>query len=259
MEEDFEFYKVGQADLAKGEFYQELARQWYSSNEGPMALLRLETSFQMKWILSEIRKYIGYHAEILDVGSGAGFFSNTAVEAGYEVTGLDISRTSLRVAELMDKSGRVKYVEGDAYRMPFPKESFDVVVALDLFEHVSDPELIISEMSRVLRPGGLLFYRTINKNAASYFWINRVIRWLARNQGSAFFDYKLFRKPEEIEFWCEQCDLEMQRVRGMRPAFLQPGFWRLLRSREFHPDFRFVWSKRKIISYTGYAKKFREH
>ncbi|WP_413585579.1 bifunctional 2-polyprenyl-6-hydroxyphenol methylase/3-demethylubiquinol 3-O-methyltransferase UbiG [Bdellovibrio sp. HCB274] len=259
MDEEFEFPKIEQADISKSEFYQELARDWYTTSQGAMALLRLETSFQMTWILSEIRKYIGYHAEILDVGSGAGFFSNSAVQAGYEVTGLDISRTSLRVAELMDRSGRVKYVEGDAYKMPFAKDSFDVVVALDLFEHVSDPERIISEMSRVLRPGGLLFYRTINRNPASYIWINKVVKWIAHSQNTLLFDYKLFRKPEDIQAWCEAYDLEMQRVRGMRPALLQKGIWRLLRTRQINSDFRFVWCKNRIISYTGYAKKFRDH
>lgn len=260
MEEDeIELRKVEQQDVSKSELYHQLATDWYSSSKGPMALLRLETNAQLGWILGEIRKYIGFHAEILDVGSGAGFFSNAAAKAGHEVTGLDISRTSLRVAELMDSTGRVKYVEGDAYRMPFPKESFDVVVAMDLFEHVSDPEKIISEMSRVLRPGGIFFFRTINKTMISYFWMKRVMTWFLNHTAEKYFEYHLFRRPEELELWMEEFDLEIQATRGFRPVFFQKCAWDLLWKRELRPNFRFTWCKSKFISYAGYAKKFRDH
>ncbi|WP_413558934.1 bifunctional 2-polyprenyl-6-hydroxyphenol methylase/3-demethylubiquinol 3-O-methyltransferase UbiG [Bdellovibrio sp. HCB209] len=259
MDEEIELRKLDQQDTSKADLYADLAAAWYSSSQGPMALLRLETAAQMGWILSEIRKYIGFRAELLEVGSGAGFFANAASVAGHKVTGLDISRTSLKVAEMMDQTHKVRYVEGDAYRLPFPKDSFDVVVAMDLFEHVSDPEKIISEMSRVLRPGGLLFYRTINKTLISYFWMNKVMKWFLNHAPNKFFEYKLFRKPNEIASWLEEFDLEIQREKGLRPVFFQKGTWKLLWTRELCADFKFVWCKSKSISYTGYAKKFREH
>ncbi|WP_255490103.1 bifunctional 2-polyprenyl-6-hydroxyphenol methylase/3-demethylubiquinol 3-O-methyltransferase UbiG [Bdellovibrio sp. KM01] len=258
-EEEIELRKFQEQDVQRSELYHELAKEWYSSNRGPMALLRLETKSQLAWILGEIRKYIGFHAEILDVGSGAGFFSNAAAQAGHDVTGLDISRTSLRVAELMDVTGRVKYVEGDAYRMPFPNESFDVVVAMDLFEHVSDPEKIISEMSRVLRPGGIFFFRTINKTLISYLWMNKFMRWFLNHTPEKYFEYRLFRKPEEVQVWLEEFDLEVQAMRGLRPVVFQRSTWNLLRTRELHQNFQFTWCKSKHVSYTGYAKKFRDH
>ncbi|UYL08588.1 bifunctional 2-polyprenyl-6-hydroxyphenol methylase/3-demethylubiquinol 3-O-methyltransferase UbiG [Bdellovibrio sp. SKB1291214] len=259
MEEEIEYQKIEQEDLPKSELYQQLAQEWYGSLTGPMAFLRLANDAQLQWVLGEIRKYIGYHAEILDVGSGAGFFSNAAAQAGHDVTGLDISRTCLKVAEMMDTTGRVKYVEGDAYRMPFPKESFDVVVAMDLFEHVSDPEKIISEMSRVLRPGGILFFRTINKNMISYFWVNKFIKWFLNNTPEKYFEYQLFRRPEEIEIWMQEFDLEVQQVRGSRPVIFQRGTWDLFSKKELCKNFRFTWCRTKSVSYTGYAKKFRDH
>jgi 2-polyprenyl-6-hydroxyphenyl methylase/3-demethylubiquinone-9 3-methyltransferase len=259
VDEEIEFQKIEQQDVTKSELYEELAAEWYGSLKGPMAFLRLANEAQLTWILAEIRKYIGYHAEILDVGSGAGFFSNAAAQAGHDVTGLDISLTSLKVAEMMDVTGRVKYVEGDAYRMPFAKESFDVVVAMDLFEHVSDPEKIISEMSRVLRPGGLLFFRTINKTMISYFWMNKFLKWFLNHTPEKYFEYHLFRRPEEVELWLEEFDLEMQHMRGSRPVVFQRGTWQLVSKRELCSDFQFTWCRTKFISYTGYAKKFRDH
>ncbi|MBO9666015.1 MAG: 3-demethylubiquinone-9 3-O-methyltransferase [Bdellovibrio sp.] len=253
-----EVSKINQ-DKPLKEVYEDLAAEWYLSPEGPMALTRVETKAQMPWILAEIRKYIGYKAEILDVGSGAGFFSNEAARAGHKVTGLDISTVSLKVAELMDKTQTVRYVEGDAYKMPFPKESFDVVVAMDLFEHVSDPEKIMMEMSRVLRPGGLLFFHTINKNALSYLIVIKGMRWFLKNTPPEYHTYSLLRTPEQINDWCDECGLIMQQVRGLRPKILQRGFWRLLWNHDIADNMGFVWSRSKMISFSGYAKKFREH
>lgn len=254
---DIEVAKISEEDLSS-DLYRNLAEEWYGSAVGPMAIARAETRAQIPWILERIRKYIGYRAEILDVGSGAGFFSNGAAQAGHKVTGLDVSETSLKVAELMDKTGLVHYVEGDAYRMPFAKESFDVVVALDLLEHVSDPEQIMSEMTRVLRPGGLLFFHTVNKTPLSYFLVFKG-KWLVRNTPYKYYDYALFRRPEVIDQWCEELGLEVQTLQGLRPKILKRSFWHWLWNREVPENLQFVWGKYKLISYTGCAKKLREH
>lgn len=254
---DIEVAKISEDDFSS-DLYRNLAEEWYGSRIGPMAIARAETRAQTPWILDRIRKYIGYRAEILDVGSGAGFFSNEAARAGHKVTGLDVSETSLRVAELMDKTGLVRYVEGDAYRMPFAKESFDVVVALDLLEHVSDPEQIMSEMTRVLRPGGLLFFHTINKTPLSYFLVFKG-KWLVRNTPFKYYDYSLFRRPEVIDQWCVELGLEIQTLQGLRPKILKKSFWHWLLNREVPENLQFVWGKSKLISYTGCAKKLREH
>ncbi|MGE5084725.1 MAG: bifunctional 2-polyprenyl-6-hydroxyphenol methylase/3-demethylubiquinol 3-O-methyltransferase UbiG [Bacillota bacterium] len=253
---DIEVAKI--SEDVTSDLYRDLAEEWYSSQTGPMAIARAETRAQLPWILERIRKYIGYRAEILDVGSGAGFFSNEAARAGHQVTGLDMSETSLKVAELMDQTGLVRYVEGDAYRMPFAKESFDVVVALDLLEHVSDPEQIMSEMTRVLRPGGLLFFHTINKTAFSYALVFKK-KWFVRNTPLKYYDYSLFRSPEMIDQWCTDLGLEIQTLQGLRPKIMTKSFWRWIWNREVPENLQFVWGKSKVISYTGCAKKLREH
>ena len=158
----------------------------------------------------------------------------------------------------MDKTQTVHYVEGDAYHMPFRKESFDVVVALDLLEHVSDPEKIMSEMTRVLRPGGLLFFHTVNKTPLSYFLISKG-KWFVRDTPETYFNFSLFRHPDTVDQWCEELGLEMQAMRGLRPKLLAKSFWRWLWHREVSDNMEFVWTKSKPISYTGYAKKLREH
>ena len=149
-------------EIINNEAYDLLAEKWYEAQDDPIALLRNQHKLEMPWILEEIRRHIGFRAEILAIGCGAGFMSNDLALAGHKVTGLDLSTSSLKVAESRDPTHSVKYIQGDAYHVPFASQSFDVVAAMDMLEHVSDPQKVIAEASRVLRPGGLFFFNTFN-------------------------------------------------------------------------------------------------
>ncbi len=254
---DSEISKI-ENETANKELYQQLAKKWYESGDDPMALLRQQHRLSNPWMLSEIRKHIGYHAEILDIGCGPGFFSNEAVKVGHKVTGIDISTTQLRVAQLRDKTNSVRYVYGDAYSIPFPRETFDVVMAMDLLEHVSDPQKVLFEASRVLRPGGLFFFHTFNRNPLSYLLVVKGIKWFVRNTPPSLHVYKLFRKPAEVEEWIDNAGMDLKMTRGIAPVLLQPSLLKLMWSRQVPPGFRFRWTKNHLISYIGYAKKLRE-
>ena len=252
-----ERYNVGR-DLTDRRKYQELGERWYRSSDDPIALLRSQNKLTTPWILAEIRKYIGYHAEILDVGCGAGFFSNEAAKAGYKVTGLDIAEGALEVAESHDSTKSVRYVYGDAYDIPFSRESFDVVMAMDVFEHVSDPQKIIYEASRVLRPGGLFFFHTFNRNPWSYLFVIKGMQWFIKNTTEDTHVYSLFRKPEEVEEWISNAGMDVQTLRGTVPSIFQRAFWKMLFTREVPEELKFHWTKSTSSSYLGYAKKLRE-
>lgn len=244
--------------IVDNELYDKLGQKWYEGKDDPVALLRAQNSLTTPWILAEIRKYIGYHAEILDVGCGAGFFSNEAAKAAHTVTGIDISASSLKVAEAHDATKSVRYLYGDAYEIPFPRESFDVVVAGDLLEHVSDPQKIIFEMSRVLRPGGLFFFHTFNRNLLSYLFVIQGMRIFVKNTPPDLHVYSLFRKPEEVEEWIDNAGMDLQKTRGTAPKIFQWAFWKMLWTREVPDDIQFRWVDNRLTSYIGYAKKLRE-
>ena len=101
--------------------------------------------------------------KILDVGCGGGFLSNPLSELGHDVTGLDISQESLEVAKKYDTSKRVKYIIADARKIPFPDNSFDVIISMDFLEHVTEVQEVVNEISRLLKPGGLFFFHTFNR------------------------------------------------------------------------------------------------
>nr|BFD61063.1 bifunctional 3-demethylubiquinone 3-O-methyltransferase/2-octaprenyl-6-hydroxy phenol methylase [Bdellovibrio sp. CKG001]BFD64478.1 bifunctional 3-demethylubiquinone 3-O-methyltransferase/2-octaprenyl-6-hydroxy phenol methylase [Bdellovibrio sp. HM001] len=253
---DLELAKVDR-EIVNNEAYDHLAERWYEAQDDPIALLRNQHKVEMPWILESIRKHIGYHAEILDMGCGAGFLANDLAEAGHKVTGIDLSTSSLKVAESRDHTHSVHYHQGDVYQVPYGNESFDVVAAMDLLEHVSDPQKVIAEASRVLRPGGLFFFNTFNKNPLAWLVVIKGMEWFVKNTPPDYHVYSLFIEPGKLKMWMENFELEQPDIRGIRPVFLQKQMWQLLRSGEVPKDFKFTFTKLPLIAYTGFAKKVR--
>ncbi|WII72587.1 bifunctional 2-polyprenyl-6-hydroxyphenol methylase/3-demethylubiquinol 3-O-methyltransferase UbiG [Bdellovibrio sp. 22V] len=246
-------------EIINNESYDELAERWYEAQDDPIALLRCQHKAELPWLLEVIRRNIGYHAEILDMGCGGGFLSNDLALAGHSVSGIDLSLPSLKVAEDRDQTHSVKYMQGDVYQVPFPRESFDVVMAMDLLEHVSDPQKVISEAQRVLRPGGLFFFNTFNKNFLSWLIVIKGVQWFVKNTPHDHHVYSLFIDPNKLRQWNDDVGLETLSIRGLRPVFFQRAMFSLLRTGVVPKDFRFTFTKFPLIGYTGYAKKMREH
>ncbi|AHZ83968.1 2-polyprenyl-3-methyl-5-hydroxy-6-metoxy-1,4-benzoquinol methylase [Bdellovibrio bacteriovorus] len=253
---DMELAKVDR-EIVNNEAYDHLADRWYEAQDDPIALLRNQHKVEMPWILESIRRNIGYKAEILDMGCGAGFLANDLAAAGHKVTGIDLSTSSLKVAESRDLTHSVHYRQGDVYQVPFPNESFDVVAAMDLLEHVSDPQRVIAEASRVLRPGGLFFFNTFNKNPLAWLVVIKGMEWFVKNTPNDYHVYSLFIEPKKLKLWLEDFSLDTQEIRGIRPVFMQKALWQLIRTGEVPKDFKFTFSRAPLIAYTGFAKKSR--
>lgn len=246
-------------EIVNNAAYDELAERWYEAQDDPIALLRNQHKVEMPFILDAIRKNIGYHAEILDMGCGAGFLANDLAVAGHSVTGMDLSTSSLKVAESRDHTHTVHYEQGDVYRVPHPNESFDVVAAMDLLEHVSDPQKVIAEATRVLRPGGLFFFNTFNKNPLAWLVVIKGMEWFVKNTPADYHVYSLFIEPRKLELWMGDFGLETLEMRGIRPVFAQKALWQLMRTGSVPPNFKFTFSRSLAIAYTGVAKKSRDH
>lgn len=246
-------------EIVNNEAYDYLAERWYEAQDDPIALLRNLHKIEVPWILEEIRRHIGYRAEILDMGCGAGFLSNDLALAGHSITGIDLSTSSLKVAESRDQTKTVRYQQGDVYHVAFPRESFDVVVAMDLLEHVSDPQKVISEATRILRPGGLFFFNTFSKNPLAWLIAIKGVEWFVKNTPKDYHVYSLFINPGKLKDWMDDVGLETMRIRGIRPVFAQKALFKLIGTGVVPKDFRFKFSRLPLIAYTGFAKKMREH
>lgn len=232
-------------------FYEDLGDLWYTAFNHPVALLRAENAVRIPWILSEIGTS---PRSVLDIGCGAGLLTNALSSVGHETTGIDLSTSSLETARRHDKTQKVHYLEANAYSLPFKDASFDVCCAMDVLEHVEDPGLLIAEASRVLKPNGLFFFHTFNRNPLSYFLIIKGVDWFVQNAPKNMHVYPLFIKPRELEELFQIYKLRSLKWVGLRPAFTR-AFLQLLLTRKVPKNFSFRFSNSLATGYCGLAQK----
>lgn len=269
---------TARADLASvnNAFYDTLGDRWYDAYDDPVALLRAEGRLKNPWVMDRIRASLcdsrhpgGRPGDILDIGCGAGFLANALADQGHRVTGIDMSRGSLKVARAQAASGqgatgshpraqprahRAGYRVADAYRLPFRDAAFDAVSALDFLEHVTAPERVIAEAARVLKPGGLFFFHTFNRNRLAWLIVIKGLEWFVRNTPDHMHVLPLFIKPKELEGYCMKADMRPVEITGIRPSLGRP-FWQMLATRRVPKDFSFRLTPSLNISYLGYARK----
>ncbi len=243
--------KQARSKTINNEFYDDLAEGWYTSYDHPIALLRAENTLRVPWIIEQI----GKNKIVLDIGCGAGILTNALAQAGHTTFGIDLSANSLTIARKQDATHSVSYQVANAYSLPYPDHSFEVVCAMDILEHVEEPSLLISEASRVLKPGGLFFFHTFNRNLLSYLLVIKGVEWCVRNTPKNMHIYPLFIKPEELHELCLEKDLSIKKLLGFRPKIFSTPFLKMVFTRKVPPDFSFCFSKSLATGYCGYAQK----
>ena len=236
--------------------YEEYGDRWYTAFDDPVALLRAESRAKLPWVEERIRRHFGEEPEvnILDAGCGGGFLSNALAARGFSVTGVDLAKDSLAVARRHDPTGSVRYVEGSVYELPFENASFDVVTAMDLLEHVEDPARAVAEFARVLKPGGLLFFHTFNRNLLSGLVVIKFVEWFVRNTPKDMHVLRLFVKPAEAARYCAASGLTVREWTGLRPRFLTIP-WRSYRTGVVPKSLEFTTTRSLKLSYMGMAER----
>lgn len=241
--------------VINNEFYDSLGDSWYSAYDHPVALLRAENAVRTPWIIQEIKQRIGDTANVLDVGCGAGLLTNELALNGFKTTGIDLSDSSLQVAQKFDVSRKVSYQHANAYALPFQDESFDVVCAMDILEHVYMPHQLIHEASRVLRSGGLFFFHTFNRTFLSYLLVIKGVEWFVKNCPPNMHVYPLFITPEELKAMCNVENLKVEKLQGLEPVLWNKALLQLLMTKTVPSDFQFKFSSSLSTGYCGIAKK----
>ncbi len=234
-------------------FYDELHQMWLNAEDHPIAVLRSENRLRNPWISRVIEKELGGQARVLDVGCGGGLLTNHLAKEGYEVSGIDLSKASLDVAEQSDPTNSAKYLCANACELPFDDGSFDVVCAMDLLEHVEHPELVISEAARVLRPRGIFFFHTFNRTLLSYLLAIKALEWFIPNAPKDIHIYNLFIKPKELQKLCQQVGMKVESMNGVRPCLTAKVVKQVLFEKRVTEDFIFEFCKSLKAGYCGYA------
>lgn len=171
----------------------------------------------------------------LDVGCGGGILSEEIARLGFAVTGIDPAGPSLRMAAGHAQAGglRIAYEQGSGEAIPFRNDSFDVVFCCDVLEHVRDVAKVVAEISRVLKPGGVFCYGTLNRTFLSKLVAINIAqvwkRWAMAPP--SLHAWRMFIKPDELKSLLGRHGLEWREHRGLGPNVSPLKFLGLLRQR----------------------------
>jgi len=199
------------AELAK---FGELAHRWWDP-QGEFRPLHELNPLRLGWI-DGIVKLAG--RSVLDVGCGGGILAEAMARLGASVTGIDLSEKPLRVAQLhlLESGLSVDYQLASAEDFSIRNEGrFDAVTCMELLEHVPDPASTVAACAKLVKPGGRVFFSTINRNPKSYLFAVLGAEYLLKMLPKGTHDYARFIKPSELSRWCREAGLETVEMKGM--------------------------------------------
>ena len=204
---------VDHQEIAK---FEAVASRWWDL-EGEFKPLHQLNPLRLAWIEEYSAGLFG--KRILDVGCGGGILSESMARQGAHVLGLDMGKEPLQVARLhaLESGVEVNYrqdtVEALAEELP---GHFDVVTCMEMLEHVPDPASVVRACARLAKPGGQLFFSTINRNAKSWLLMILGAEQLLQLVPKGTHDHAKFIQPAELSRLAEQAGLLLRHMRGVR-------------------------------------------
>ena len=155
---------------------------------------------------------------VLDVGCGGGILSESMHFKGADVTGIDLGEKALNVAKLhqLESGAKVNYQHIAVEQLAAEQAaSFDVVTCMEMLEHVPDPAAIVAACAKLVKPGGSVFFSTINRNPKAYLFAVIGAEYLLNMLPKGTHDYAKFIKPSELSSWARSADLNVGKMRGI--------------------------------------------
>lgn len=208
---------VSTVDHAEVERFSRIADEWWDER-GKFKPLHVINPLRISYIREQIAAHFGrLDVKLLDIGCGGGLVSEPLATLGASVTGVDASEENIKVAKLhAERSGvKVDYRATTAEDMLAAGEQFDVVMALEIVEHVADVEAFVAATSGLVKPGGLMIWSTMNRTAKSYalaiVGAEYVLRWLPKGTHT----WSKFLKPSELTASLRRHGVEVTDITGM--------------------------------------------
>ena len=204
---------VDQAELTK---FSSLAHRWWDV-DGEFGPLHAINPLRLDWIdgIAPLNRQ-----RVLDVGCGGGILADAMARKGADVLGIDLAEKSLKVAQLHALEAgtsqityRLVAAEALAAEMP---DQFDVVTCMEMLEHVPDPASVVQACARLAKPGGWVFFSTINRNPKSFLMAILGAEYVLNLVPRGTHEYARLLRPSELARFCRDAGLDMQQSCGLQ-------------------------------------------
>ncbi len=209
-------------ELAK---FSELAHRWWDV-ESDFRPLHQINPLRLDWIDQRARLN---GTRTLDIGCGGGILADSMARRGAEVLGIDLASKALKVAQLHALEAgtpRVEYREISAESLADETPAtFDTVTCMEMLEHVPDPASIVRACSTLVKPGGWVFFSTINRNPKAFAFAIVGAEYVLKLLPKGTHEYARFIRPSELGQWCRDSRLEWIDTRGMQYNPLTKRYW----------------------------------
>jgi len=209
-------------ELAK---FSDLAHRWWDP-ESEFRPLHQINPLRLNWIdgLATLQGKC-----VVDVGCGGGILADSMARRGAQVLGIDLATKSLKVAQLHAAEAgtpSIEYREVAAETLAGEQPGqFDVVTCMEMLEHVPDPSSIVRACATLVKPGGWVFFSTINRNPKSFLFAVVGAEYVLKLLPRGTHEYAKFIRPSELAQWCREAGLSLQGTRGMEYNPLTQRYW----------------------------------
>ena len=209
-------------ELAK---FSELAHRWWDT-ESEFRPLHQINPLRLDWV--ETRAGLNGQ-RVLDVGCGGGILSDAMARRGAQVLGIDLAGKSLKVAQLHALEAGTSGVEyrevaAEALAAETPA-AFDSVTCMEMLEHVPDPASIVRACATLVKPGGWVFFSTVNRNAKAFAFAIVAAEHLLNLLPKGTHEYARFIRPSELAHWCREVGLDLVDTAGLQYNPLTRRYW----------------------------------
>ena len=215
-------HNVDPAELAK---FSDLAHRWWDP-ESEFRPLHQINPLRLAWI-DGLTPLVGQ--KVLDVGCGGGILADAMARKGAQVLGIDLATKSLKVAQLHAleaQTAGVSYREISAEDLTAEQAGqYDVVTCMEMLEHVPDPAAVVQACAQLVKPGGWVFFSTLNRNPKSFVFAIVGAEYVLNLLPRGTHEYARMIKPSELAAFARSSDLELQLMRGMAYNPLTKRYW----------------------------------